>query len=114
MVSEGRISLTSHLRHLVSGANNLENISFSPQIATICRLTRSGVLEVPRVMCNNEKEVQKHLRELEYYANGHHFCQEGSIGPVFNTQPALSYLEVSRPSFSDTNDSVISLSKSTV
>jgi len=87
------------LDDLVSGANNQENISFDPQVSTICGLTRSDVLGALRVVCNNEEEVQKHLRELERHANGYHFCQEQSVDPVFNTQTALSYLQVSRPLF---------------
>jgi hypothetical protein len=88
------------LSDLVSGANNQENISFSPRISTICGLTRSDVLGALRVLCNNEEEVQKHLQELEHHANGYHFCQQRSINPVFNTQTTLSYLQVSRPDYS--------------
>src|SRR5436305_14182581 len=51
---------------LISGANDQENISLSPRISTICGLTQSDVL---RVICKNEEEIQKHLRELEYYTN---------------------------------------------
>jgi hypothetical protein len=79
----------------ISGANDQENISLSPRISTICGLTRSDVLGALRVICN-EEDVQKHLRELEYYTNGYHFCQERSVERVFNTQTALSYLEVSK------------------
>lgn len=88
------------LSDLVSGANNQDNISFSPRISTICGLTRSDVLGALRVLCNNEEEVQKHLQELEHHANGYHFCQQRSVDPVFNTQTALSYLQVSRPDYS--------------
>jgi Predicted AAA-ATPase len=80
---------------LISGANDQENISFSPRISTICGLTRSDVLEALRIICN-EEDAQKHLRELEYYTNGYHFCQERSVERVFNTQTVLSYLEVSK------------------
>ncbi|KIX07675.1 uncharacterized protein Z518_02329 [Rhinocladiella mackenziei CBS 650.93] len=83
------------LSDLFSGANDQENISFSPLISTICGLTRSDVLEALKVICNNEEEVQAHLRELEHNANGYHFCDEQSVEPVFNTHTALSYLEVS-------------------
>ncbi|KIX01459.1 uncharacterized protein Z518_09185 [Rhinocladiella mackenziei CBS 650.93] len=90
------------LSDLVSGANNQENVSFSPLFSTISGLTRSDVLEALRVICNNEGEVQKHLRELEHNANGYHFCDEQSVEPVFNTHTALSYLEVSNsPGFVD-------------
>jgi hypothetical protein len=101
------------LSDLVSGANNQENISFDPRISTICGLTRSDVLGALRVVCNNEEEVQKHLRELAHHAKGYHFCEGRSVEPVFNTQTALSYLQVSRPSFSHTDYAVIS-SRSTV
>ena len=81
---------------LISGADDQENISLSPRISSICGLTRSDVLGALRVICNNEEEVQKRLRELEYYTNGYHFCQERSVERVFNTETALSYLEVSK------------------
>jgi len=84
------------LSGLTSGANDHENISFSPQFSTICGLTRSDVLGALEVICNNEKEVQKCLRELEHHANGYHFCQQRSVERVFNTQTALSYLQVSK------------------
>src|SRR4051794_29131308 len=84
------------LSGLTSGANHQETISFSPRISTICGLTRSDVLEALRVICNNEEEVQKHLEELQHHANCYHFCQERSVDPVFNTQTALSYLQVSK------------------
>ena len=81
---------------LISGAHDQENISLSPRISTICGLTQSDVLGALRVICNNEEEVQKRLRELEYYTNGYHFSQGRSEERVFNTQTALSYLEVSK------------------
>jgi hypothetical protein len=84
------------LGDLISGANDQENITFSPRTSTICGLTRSDVLGALKAICNDEEEVQKHLRELEYYTNGYHFCQERSVERVFNTQTALSYLEVSK------------------
>jgi hypothetical protein len=84
------------LSDLISGANDHENISFDPQISTICGLTRSDVLGALRVICNNEEEVQKHFKELAKHTNGYHFCQQQSVEPVFNTQTALLYLQVSK------------------
>jgi hypothetical protein len=84
------------LSDLISGGNDQENISFSSQISTICGLTQSDVLEALRIICNNEEEVQKHFKELKQHANGYHFCDERRVDPVFNTQTALSYLQVSK------------------
>lgn len=81
------------LSGLTSGANDHENISFSPQFSTICGLTRSDVLGALEVICNNNEEVEKCLGELERNANGYHFCQQRSVERVFNTQTALSYLQ---------------------
>jgi hypothetical protein len=81
---------------LISGANDQENISLSPDFSTLCGLTRSDVLAALRIICNNEEEMQKHLSELVYYANGYHFRQQRKVEPVFNTQTALSYLQVSK------------------
>ena len=85
------------LSDLISGGNDQENISFSSQISTICGLTQSDVLEALRTVCSyNEEEVQKHFKELKRHANGYHFCDERKVDPVFNTQTALSYLQVSK------------------
>jgi len=84
------------LSDLTSGFNEQANISFSPQFSTICGLTQSEVLGALKVICNDEKEVQKHLSELKFYANGYHFCNQRIVEPVFNTQSALSYLQVSK------------------
>ena len=87
------------LSGLTSGANDHENISFSSRMSTIYGLTRSDVLGALRIICNNEEEVQKRLRELEYYANGYHFCEKWSVEWVFNTHIALLYLQVSKQKY---------------
>jgi len=87
---------------LISGANDQENISISPLVSDICGLTRSDVLGALKAICNDEEEVQKHLGELERFANGYHFCQERRVEPVFNTHTALSYLQVSKQKYSVT------------
>jgi len=83
------------LSDIISGADH-DNVSFNPEFSTICGLTRSDVLGALKVICNNEEEVQTHLRELAHHANGYHFCQQRRVEPVFNTQTALSYLQVSK------------------
>lgn len=83
------------LSDLTSGANEQQNRSFNPQLSTICGLTRSDVLEALKAICNNEEEVQNHLKKLEFYTNGYHFCKGRRVELVFNTQTALSYLQVS-------------------
>jgi hypothetical protein len=88
--------VTPLLLNGLTNGSNPENISFESQISTICGLTRSDVLGALKVICNNEEEVQKHFKELQHHANGYHFCQEQSVDPVFNTQTALSYLQVSK------------------
>jgi hypothetical protein len=81
---------------LSTGTNDHYHVSFSRGFSTICGLTRSDILEALRIICSNEEEVQKHLRILAYHANGFHFCQHQMVEPVFNTQTALSYLQVSK------------------
>jgi hypothetical protein len=81
---------------LTGGANDRENISFNPDFSTLCGLTRSDVLAALRAICSDEEEVQKHLSELVRHVNGCHFCLQRSVEPVFNTQTALSYLQVSK------------------
>jgi len=87
------------LGDLTSGFNEQENISFDPEFSTICGLTQSDVLGALKAICNNEEEVQKRLRELEFYANGYHFCDERIVEPVFNTHSALLYLQVSKQNY---------------
>lgn len=60
------------LSDLFSGANN---ISFDPRMSSICGLTRSDVQDALSATCNDEQEVQKHLKELGYHVNSYHFCQ---------------------------------------
>jgi Predicted AAA-ATPase len=83
------------LSDLTSGANEQQNRSFNPQLSTICGLTRSDVLEALKAICNDEEEVQNHFKKLEFYTNGYHFCKGRRVERVFNTQTALSYLQVS-------------------
>ena len=84
------------LSDLISGANEQQNRSFDPRLSIICGLTRSDVLGALRAICNNEEEVQNHLKKLEFYTNGYHFCKDRRVELVFNTQTALSYLQVSK------------------
>jgi Predicted AAA-ATPase len=85
-----------HLSDLARGANDHEDISFSPQISAICGLTRSDVLGALKLICNSEEELQKHLGVLVDHANGYHFCQQRRVEPVFNPVAVLSYLQVSK------------------
>ena len=87
------------LSDLTSGSNEQENLSFNPRFSTICGLTRSEVLGALKAICNDKKEVQKRLSELEFYANGYHFCDQRIVEPVFNTHSALSYLQVSKQDY---------------
>ena len=85
------------LSDLISGANDQENISLSPRMSTICGLTESDVLGALKIICKDDKEeIQKHLGELKRHANGYHFCDHRKVDPVFNTQTALQYLQVSK------------------
>ena len=83
------------LSNLTSGANEQQNRSFHPHLSTICGLTRSDILAALKAICGNEEEVQNHLKKLEFYANGYHFCKDRRVEPVFNTNTALMYFQVS-------------------
>jgi hypothetical protein len=84
------------LSDYIGGGSDHVNISFSSQISTICGLTQSDVLEALRIIYNSKEEAQNHFKELRRHANGYHFCDERRGEPVFNTQTALSYLQVSK------------------
>ncbi|KAN0070668.1 DUF1703 domain containing protein [Elaphomyces granulatus] len=62
----------------------------------ICPLTRADIVTALTMICKVEKEIQEHVKTLEFYANGCHFCEAGSVELVFNTETAISYLEVSK------------------
>ena len=81
------------LSDLISGANDQENISFSPRISAICGLTENDVLEALGIICDKEEIIHEHFKDLERCTNGYHFCQERKVDRVFNT---LSYLQVSK------------------
>ena len=89
----------SLLSDLTSGSNDRQNVIFHSKYSTLCGLTRSDVLEALKVICNDKEEVQNHLVELGFYTNGYHFCEERRVEPVFNTQTALSYLQVSKQNY---------------
>ena len=91
--------VTPLLSSLTSGFNEQENLTFDPNFSTICGLTRSDVLGALQAICTNEEEIQKRLKELEFYANGYHFCDERTVEVVFNTQTALSYLRVNKQNY---------------
>src|SRR5579871_4330748 len=57
------------LSDLTSGANEQEHISFDHRFSTMCGLTQSDIVGTLKAICNNEEEVQKHFREIQFYAN---------------------------------------------
>ena len=74
---------------------NISNISFLPRFATVCGLTKDDVVATLRHFCKEDEEkVQKHLTELQKYANGYHFCNEESVPKVFNPETIMWYLDV--------------------
>ena len=77
------------------GFNISRNISFDPLFATVCGLTKDDVVATLRHFCKEDEEkVQKHLAELQKYANGYHFCNEESVPKVFNPETIMWYLDV--------------------
>jgi hypothetical protein len=92
----------------VTGVTNLSdltddmhwhNFTFHPQYSTLCGVTRSEVLEALNGICKSEEEIQEHLRKLNFYANGYHFCYHQKVEEVFNTMTAISYLDVSTQNY---------------
>jgi len=77
------------------GFNIGQNISFEPRFATVCGLTKDDVVATLRLFCKGDEEkVQKHLVELQKYANGYHFCDKESVPKVFNPETVMWYLDV--------------------
>jgi len=77
------------------GFNIAQNISFLPEFATVCGLTKDDVTNALRLLFKNDEEmVQEHLAKLEKYTNGYHFSNSETVPTVFNPDTVMWYLDV--------------------
>ena len=64
----------------------------------MCGLTKDDVKDTLRLICGGGKEkAEKHLAELQEYANGYHFSNLESVPKVFNPETVMWYLDVIFP-----------------
>ena len=60
-----------------------------------CGLTKDDVKDALGLLYGaDEEKAQKHLENLEEYANGYHFCNTRSVPKVFNSATVMGYLQV--------------------
>ena len=73
---------------LFSGLNNLSNISFNPEYAAICGITKEEVLrdfkpEISKLAAKNDWTFDEAVAQLTAYYDGYHFSYENMVD-VFN------------------------------
>ena len=76
---------------LFSVLNNLSNISFDPEYAAICGITKEEVLrdfkpEISRLASRNGWTTDEAVAQLTAYYDGYHFCYGGYIQSVQSYQ----------------------------
>lgn len=71
-----------------------KDVSFRPEMAGVCGLTKEDVRAALERVCG-EDEVERRVGELEGWADGYRFCWEEKVASIYNTTTALQYLQVS-------------------
>ena len=85
---------------LFSVLNNLSNISFEPDYAAICGITKEEVLrdfkpEINKLAAKNDWNLDEALAQLAAYYDGYHFCHENMVD-VFNPFSLINALADSK------------------
>ena len=85
---------------LFSVLNNLSNISFEPEYAAICGITKEEVLrnfrpEINRLASRNEWTVDEAIAQLTAYYDGYHFSHENMVD-IFNPFSLINALDDSK------------------
>ena len=80
-----------------SSWNVVSNKTFNPEFADLLGLTPPDISEALDSLYAEDEIKSDYLKELTYYVNGYRFTPEPIEGlePVFNTDTALGYLNVS-------------------
>ena len=85
---------------LFSVLNNLSNISFEPNYAAICGITKEEVLrdfkpEINKLAAKNDWNLDEAVAQLTAYYDGYHFCYENMVD-VFNPFSLINALADSK------------------
>lgn len=85
---------------LFSVLNNLTNISFLPEYATICGITEQEIIdnfkpELERMAIRNNWTVQETHDRLKDYYDGYHFCADNMVD-IYNPFSLLNALDQSK------------------
>ena len=85
---------------LFSVLNNLSNISFEPNYAAICGITKEEVLrdfkpEINKLAAKNDWNLDEAVAQLAAYYDGYHFCYENMVD-VFNPFSLINALSDSK------------------
>ena len=85
---------------LFSVLNNLSNISFEPEYAAICGITKEEVLcdfkpEINKLALKNSWTFDETIAQLTAYYDGYHFCYENMVD-IFNPFSLINALADSK------------------
>ena len=85
---------------LFSVLNNLSNISFEPEYAAICGITKEEVLcdfkpEINKLASKNSWTFDETIAQLTAYYDGYHFCYENMVD-IFNPFSLINALADSK------------------
>ena len=85
---------------LFSVLNNLSNISFEPEYAAICGITKEEVLrdfqpEISKLASRNGWTIDEAIAQLTAYYDGYHFCHENMVD-IFNPFSLINALADSK------------------
>lgn len=86
---------------LFSALNNISNISFEPQFATICGISKQEIVEnfmpeIEQMAQFNKWTVEETLAKLKDYYGGYHFCRN-NIDGVYNPASLINALYNKEP-----------------
>ena len=86
--------------YLFSVLNNLSNISFEPEYAAICGITKEEVLcdfkpEINKLASKNSWTFDETIAQLTAYYDGYHFCYENMVD-IFNPFSLINALADSK------------------
>ena len=93
---------------IASAFNVSRDVSFDPDLAGLCGLTRSDVQAALEMLCPESEAYEEHLSSMTRYINGFHFCAQRKVETVYNTDSCLSYLQVR---ISSLNSLLLSITK---
>jgi hypothetical protein len=81
------------LSNLGSAFNWARNLSFDRDLAGLCGLTYSDLEDALMGIYKDPEAYNGFLSEMTKFFNGYHFCKDGTVETVYNTETCLAYLQ---------------------